>query len=134
MYEDDAIVAQYIEFHYGEEHYGVPNFPVACIQALAPHVKDGNTQRALDLGCATGRASFELATMFDHVDAVDFSARLIEAPTALQQHGAQRYVIQDEGELVTYKDAKLADFDGYEAVKNNIHFCLLYTSPSPRDS
>ena len=122
MYEKDEIISQYIEFHYGEEYYGVPNFPVACIHAALKHIEGRQTSRALDIGCATGRSSFELAKTFDHVDAVDFSARLIEAPTALQKTGSQRYIIQEEGELVTYKEIRLSDFDGYEAVKDNIAF------------
>ena len=122
IYETNDMVAQYIEFHYGTEFYDVPNFPVACISAVREHLDGVKTERALDLGCATGRSSFELAKIFDHVDAVDFSARLIEAPTALQKTGSQRYVIQDEGELVSYKDIKLSDFSGYEAVKDKITF------------
>lgn len=122
IYENDKIVSQYIEFHYGDEYYNVPNFPVACIHAALKEIKNNSTNRALDIGCATGRSSFELAKTFDHVDAVDFSVRLIEAPTALQKTGAQRYIIQDEGELVTYKDIRLSDFDGYEEVKNKIKF------------
>ena len=122
VYETDDMVAQYIEFHYGAEYYGVPNFPVACIEAVSQYLNERATGRALDLGCATGRASFELARLFDQVDAVDFSARLIEAPTALQQTGSQRYVIQDEGELVSYKEIKLAEFSGYTEVKDKVAF------------
>jgi 5-histidylcysteine sulfoxide synthase/putative 4-mercaptohistidine N1-methyltranferase len=122
VYETDDMVAQYIEFHYGDEYYGVRNFPVACIENASRYLEGVKTERALDLGCATGRSSFELAKIFDQVDAVDFSARLIEMPTALQKTGAQRYIIQDEGQIVTYKEIKLSDFVGYEAVKGNISF------------
>ena len=122
VYETDSKIAQYIEFHYGETHFGVPNFPVTCaraaLQALGPSPKE----RALDLGCAAGRAAFELARVFAHVDAVDFSARLIEAPVNLQQRGVQPYVIADEGELVLYKTVRLSDFPGYEEVKDRISF------------
>ena len=121
-YESSAMVAQYIEFHYGDEHFGVANFPVACIAAIAPHLDGRNTERALDLGCATGRSSFELAKHFGHVDAIDFSVRLIEAPSNLQKTGSQRYIIQDEGELVAYKEIQLSDFDGYSEIKDNIAF------------
>jgi 5-histidylcysteine sulfoxide synthase/putative 4-mercaptohistidine N1-methyltranferase len=121
IYETDRMVSEYIEFHYGEEKFGVPNFPLSCINAIR-EVYDGAKTRALDLGCATGRSSFELAKDFEHVDAIDFSVRLIEAPTNLQKRGSQRYVIHDEGDLVTYKETKLEDFDGYEAVKDRINF------------
>ncbi|MDM3871373.1 5-histidylcysteine sulfoxide synthase [Porticoccus sp. W117] len=121
-YESSAMVAQYIEFHYGDEHFGVPNFPVACINAVEPYLAGRSTERALDLGCATGRSSFELAKHFGHVDAIDFSVRLIEAPSNLQKNGSQRYIIQDEGELVAYKEIKLSDFGGYDDIKDNIDF------------
>ncbi|MDA9194067.1 5-histidylcysteine sulfoxide synthase [Alphaproteobacteria bacterium] len=122
IYETDEQISQYIEFHYGEEHYGVKNFPVACIEALLPHIKNMTTERALDLGCATGRSSFELAKTFDHVDAVDFSARFVEAPSNLQKTGSQRYVIKTQGDLVDFKEVKLADFEAYEEIKNKISF------------
>lgn len=121
VYETDRMVSEYIEFHYGAEYFGVKNFPVACIDELRKRC-DGGRERVLDLGCATGRSSFELAKDFDHVDALDFSARLIEAPSHLQARGSQRYVIHNEGDLVEYKEVSLSDFDGYEAVKDRIHF------------
>ena len=122
IYETDDIVSQYIKFHYGDTHYGVPNFPVTCIETASKYIQNDKTKRALDLGCASGRASYELAKIFDHVDAVDFSVRLIEAPTALQKTGSQRYVVQDEGELVSYKEIRLDDFEGYADVKDKIAF------------
>ncbi len=122
MYENDAIVSQYIAFHYGEELFGVPNFPKACADICLDAVKGRKTGRALDIGCATGRASFELAKQFDHVDALDFSARLIEAPSALQSKGMQRYTVQDEGELVSYREVRLGDFLDDEGTAKKVSF------------
>ena len=121
-YESSAMVAQYIEFHYGDQYHGVGNFPVACVAAIEPHLAGRGRSRVLDIGCATGRSSFELARHFDQVDAIDFSVRLIEAPSNLQKHGTQRYILQDEGELVSYKEIQLADFDGYASLKDKINF------------
>lgn len=122
VYEQPGMVSQYIEFHYGATHFNVPNFPVTCARICIEAMRDRSMARALDLGCATGRSAFELATAFAHVDAIDFSARLIEVPINLQQHGMQRYMIQDEGELVSYKAIKLTDFEGYEQVKHHVSF------------
>ncbi len=121
IYETDAMVAMYIEFHYGKENFGVPNFPVACAKEALDTVRGCKKRRALDIGCATGRSAFELAKEFDHVDALDFSARLIQAPTHLQQKGIQRYVVQDEGEIVSFREIRLEDF-GYQDVKDKILF------------
>lgn len=122
VYETDQMVSRYIEFHYGEPHLNVPNFPVACIQEIAKHLASSPTERALDLGCATARSSFELAKLFDHVDAVDFSVRLIETPTNLQNSGRQRYLVPDEGELQSLREIRIEDYPGYSEVKDKIAF------------
>jgi len=109
VYETDALVSQYIEFQYGEEHFGVPNFALSCAGAALKATKGLPKNRALDLGCAAGRLGFELAREYKHVDAIDFSARLIKVPSDLQQQGHKRYVIQEEGELVSFRDVSLAD-------------------------
>ena len=78
-YETDALLAQYAEFHYGDEIFGVANFPKALAEiAIDAQQRFGNGHfgRALDLGCATGRASFKLARAFDQVVGIDFSARV----------------------------------------------------------
>ena len=43
--------------------------------------------KILELGCQTGGMSFELANVFDKVEALDFSARYIEIGVALQEKG-----------------------------------------------
>ncbi len=109
-YETDAMVSQYAEFHYGDPALGVPNFPRAIAQlALDAHRRHGNGSagRALDLGCATGRASFELARVFDRVVGIDFSARFIQVGTRMAQTGAIRYTMPEEGELVSYHERRL---------------------------
>ena len=125
VYETDRMVAKYIEFHYGEapvDSIPVDNFQVACIREVAKHLDGRDTGRALDVGCAAGRSAFELAKLYDRVEAIDFSVRLIEAPSSLQNTGRQRYVCIDEGELHLYKEANLSDFEGYEDVKDRIAF------------
>ena len=109
-YESDALLSQYAEFHYGDEHFGVPNFPRALADiAIDAQRRLGNGQfrRALDLGCATGRASFELARAFERVVGIDFSARFIQAGVKLAETGVLRYTLPDEGELVSYHERRL---------------------------
>ena len=67
--------------------------------------------QALDLGCAVGRSSFELARYFEQVVGLDFSARFIASAVELQQAGIKRYVIKDEGELVSYKELNLSELE-----------------------
>ena len=111
VYETDELVSQYCEFHYGEELFGVPNFPRACAELCREAVGDRKIARALDLGCATGRSTFELARFADFVTGIDFSARFIRVGHEMQQTGRVRYVIPDEGELVSYHEQTLDALD-----------------------
>jgi putative 4-mercaptohistidine N1-methyltranferase len=61
------------------------------------HVTPAHTRRALDVGCAVGRSSFELARRFDEVIAIDFSARFIKAARAMQRNGAMTIRAAREG-------------------------------------
>ncbi|MCM0614184.1 putative 4-mercaptohistidine N1-methyltransferase [Marinobacter sediminum] len=110
-YENDTTLAQYCEFHFGEQWHGEPNFPkelaLACIDAM-----NGRTMgRALDIGCACGRSSFELARFFDHVDGVDFSASFINKCVEMAEQKLVRYARPEEGELVSYHERTLAALD-----------------------
>jgi len=99
LYETDQLVTQYLEFHYGPEALGVPNFPRACVETVMPLVPVDRRGRCLDIGCSVGRSAFEFARYFEHVDAVDFSARFIQSGVRLQQGGDLLYEVPTEGEL-----------------------------------
>ena len=120
-YESDRMLNEYAEFHYGDEYFGVPNFPRALAQIAIAAMGNRPARKALDLGCATGRASFELARHFDHVTGIDFSARFINAGVQMAEHGLLRYTLVDEGDLLLYKERKLADL-GLSDVSNKVEF------------
>ena len=120
-YESDMAVSQYCEFHYGTEHFGIENFPVACADAIFEYVKDQPKGDALDLGCATGRLSFELAKRYEKVTGIDFSARFIQVGVALQHHGSITYRRHEEGELTSLQECSLAEF-GLDGVKEKVTF------------
>ena len=120
-YETDELISQYLEFHYGGEYFGVNNFPKACIDTIFDKSKSLKLNRALDLGCAVGRSSFELAKRFKKVDAVDFSTRFIRNAESLSEHGNVRYLIMDEGELSTLKQVSLDDLELAKTAKR-VHF------------
>ena len=99
LYETDQLVTQYLEFHYGPEALGVPNFPRACVEATMGWVPADRRSRCLDIGCSVGRSAFEFARHFARVDAIDFSARFIQSGVRLQEGGELHYEIPTEGEL-----------------------------------
>ncbi len=120
-YETDKMLSEYAEFHYGDQYFDVENFPTALANIAINAMGDQTMGRALDIGCAVGRSSFELAKQFDHVTGIDFSARLINLGVQLQRHGVIRYSIVDEGELALYKERHLANFAD-QAVADKVEF------------
>jgi len=107
LYETDQLVTQYLEFHYGPEALGVPNYPRRCVDAALRHVPADRRRKCLDIGCSVGRSAFELARSFDQVDAIDFSARFIQSGVRLQQGGDLLYEIPTEGELTLPRTVSL---------------------------
>ena len=114
-YHSDIAVSQYCEAHYGEDKFGVANFPRSVAHLCAAAVENKPKRRALDLGCAVGRAAFELATCFDQVDAVDLSSRFIDISQRLQKNGKLHYQRQEEGDLISDHEVLLVDYNLLEA-------------------
>ena len=107
LYETDQLVTQYLEFHFGPEALGVPNFPRACAEAAMRHLPERRRHTCLDIGCSVGRSAFEFARFFQRVDAVDFSARFIQSGVRLQQGSDLIYEIPTEGELTLSRTISL---------------------------
>jgi putative 4-mercaptohistidine N1-methyltranferase len=120
-YESDTQVSQYSEFHYGDTYFNVENFAKASAHFCLSHMPENKGGKALDLGCAVGRSSFELATYFDHVDGIDFSARFIKTAVAMQERGEIRYNLIEEGELTSFKARKLSNL-GLAECADKVHF------------
>ncbi len=120
-YESDQQLTEYAEFHYGAEYFGVANYPKTLAELAMASMQGKPMRKAMDLGCAVGRASFELAKGFDEVVGVDFSARFINLGVQLAEQGHVRYTVTDEGELVSYRSVSLADL-GLDAVRHKVNF------------
>jgi putative 4-mercaptohistidine N1-methyltranferase len=121
MYETDTAVSQYCEAHYGQTYFGVENFPVRCARICLELMRDRPRKRALDLGCAVGRATFELAREFDFVTGLDFSARFIRIAHQMQEKGVIHYQLPEEGEIVSFHERRLDDF-GLESFHDKVEF------------
>ena len=97
FYASDAGVEQYLLFHYGTPEQICPllpeartacGFPARCVSESLRRIGAPAGTRALDLGCAVGRSSFELRRHFDEVLGVDFSARFIAAADRMREEWA----------------------------------------------
>jgi 5-histidylcysteine sulfoxide synthase/putative 4-mercaptohistidine N1-methyltranferase len=122
QYESDALAAQYCDAHYGPEHFGVPNFAATCAGIALAAMGDRKKGHALDLGCAVGRASFELAKGgFEKVTGLDFSTRFFRLAARMQEEGYLRYALPEEGEVVSFHEIGLKDL-GLEEVRERVQF------------
>ena len=120
-YENDKLLSEYAEFHYGECYFGVANFSQALAELAIRAMGTRVARHALDLGCASGRASFELARAFEVVEGIDFSARFIGQGVEMAERGVLRYTLVEEGELVSYRERRLRDL-GLEATCGKVSF------------
>ncbi len=119
IYESDELVSQYCEFQYGATHFGVENFAIATARVASKFAI--NKTKALDLGCATGRASYELAKTFDAVEGIDFSARFVQMGVKLKEEGYIAFSVKQEGDIVENKKVTIEEL-GYENVKEKVSF------------
>ena len=119
IYESDELVSQYCEFQYGDSNFGVKNFAIACAEVARSFAN--NKSKALDLGCATGRATFELAKDFDAVEGIDFSARFVQVGAKLRNDGYIAFTSKEEGEIFSQKRISIESL-GYEALRDKVTF------------
>ena len=147
-FESDVVVSRYLSMHYGPQdqvfsllglvqgsslgsmaRLGEPPLKKG-VDELAAWVKRGREAsplapaeglRALDLGCAVGRGSFELAScitgppsspspLFSEVVGVDVSARFIEVALRLKERHQMDYDYRVEGEIYDRATAALPAF------------------------
>ncbi|HBG07976.1 MAG: SAM-dependent methyltransferase [Geobacteraceae bacterium GWC2_58_44] len=121
QYETDALAGQYCDAHYGPGHFGVPNFARSCAEICLELTNGRARGEALDLGCAVGRASFELARGFEKVTGVDFSTRFFRLAVRMQEEGYLRYALPEEGEVLSYHELTLAGL-GLEELRGKVQF------------
>jgi len=124
-YETDALKAQYLDFHYGEQTYfGVENYPKTCAKLCIQACKENHVplNKALDLGCAVGRSTFELALGgFDEVCGVDLSSNFIKTANEFKDKKVMKYVMKTEGKLVDRKEVCITSL-GLNSVSDKVRF------------
>ena len=118
VYEDPQILNEYLLLHYGAPGEQMPyafgptdavEFPVRCARWLNDAAREYRipTGKALDIGCAVGRASFELARTYHQVVGIDLSRAFIDAADVLRRQGELSYFRKDEGRLGVTLNARV---------------------------
>jgi putative 4-mercaptohistidine N1-methyltranferase len=114
IYESPRLVAEYLLMHYGgaEDVLGGMPGPASAVDFATRLVRELLTpcpasSRALDLGCAVGASSFELARSCREVIGIDFSHAFIHAAETLAENGAHPYEKTVEGTLTETSIARV---------------------------
>lgn len=118
IYESDRLLGEYLLFHYGAADEILPperslpagmrdalDFPRRTVGCFSP----GPAARGLDLGCAVGRSTFEMARSCAEVTGIDFSHAFIRAAEKLRLGETVPYQRLDEASLVTPLSARMPD-------------------------
>lgn len=116
-YETTRLLDEYLLFHYGSPDEVLPwpegpqsalGFAERTVSELADFTRQPAT--GLDLGCAVGRSSFELARRGLEVIGIDFSQRFIDAAATLATGASLGYRRLDEGAAATELVARAPAF------------------------
>jgi len=108
-YETDLEVCLELDSHYGGRQLDIDNYSQQISRLLQKTIKEQGikTDKLLNLGCSVGRTAFELSKHFNHIDAVDFSARYIQYGVQLQQQKTLRYTGVISGEIQSFHEVSL---------------------------
>ncbi|MCL5096919.1 MAG: putative 4-mercaptohistidine N1-methyltransferase, partial [Candidatus Omnitrophica bacterium] len=121
FYQTDRAVAEYLLLHYGSAKQVLPysfgphdalGFPVRCITECLEPERLPPGARALEIGCAVGRSTFELVRYCAQAVGIDRSPPFIATARYLQQHGSINFACPEEGTLTVPATAFVpADLD-----------------------
>ena len=126
-YDTATQLNEYLVFHYGNDASVLP-WDFGPVKALGFHKRlvgwvDKSRLhtgcRALDLGCAVGRISFELVRACESVVGVDYSTTFVESAKKIKESGLVTFQLAREGNLSTSAQVRLpSDLD-----RERVSFC-----------
>ncbi len=105
IYETEKLIAEYLLFHFAKPEEILPwefgprealDYPVR----VAEHFSDQEVDRGLDIGCAVGRSTYEMARKCQEVIGIDYSHAFVEAAEKMKE-GPQQMPCLEEGHRQT---------------------------------
>lgn len=114
LYETDRLLAEYLLFHFGRDEDVLTNdavWPAGMKEALGfpirttSHFSTGTVARGLDLGCAVGRSTWQMARTCESVIGIDFSHSFIRAANTLLDGIPIPYPRLEEARRITMLEA-----------------------------
>ncbi len=126
-YDTKTQLNEYLVFHYGDGS-AVLRWDFGPEKALGFHKRllgwvDQNQlqqgSRALDLGCAVGRITFELTRICESVVGIDYSTSFIQCAQKIKESGLVSFRLTREGSLATPAEVSLPA----DLVRDRVSFC-----------
>ena len=118
IYETEKVVSEYLLFHYGspEQILSWEQGPTAALgfsTRIVERFSEGHVERALDLGCAVGRSSYEMSRNASEVLGIDFSKAFVDAAAQIGRTASAGIQRLEEASVSTEVEMKLPE--GVEA-------------------
>ncbi|HEY3914386.1 MAG TPA: methyltransferase domain-containing protein, partial [Verrucomicrobiae bacterium] len=98
-YDTERAASEYLWLHYGDPKPWALTFPARCVAECLAVRRLAKKARALDLGCAVGGGSFELARHCEQVIGIDASRQFIDIAQRMRERGGARFQFCVEGDL-----------------------------------
>lgn len=118
VYEQEKSLNEYLLFHFGTPTQILPynfgpsdalDFAVRTVSRGLDVARLPKNARALDLGCAVGRSSFELSRYCEEVIGIDYSQRFIDAAEELKREGSIEVAVLEEGARAKSETLKIPE-------------------------
>ncbi|HEY6226837.1 MAG TPA: methyltransferase domain-containing protein [Verrucomicrobiae bacterium] len=108
LYESEQYLNEYLFFHYGDPKEFCPyrfapkealNFQRRLVRESLLPLRFPSPTRGLDVGCAVGRATFELARIVDQALGIDNSRSFISAARRMARKHSLKIQVKEVGEI-----------------------------------
>ncbi|MCB5266120.1 MAG: 5-histidylcysteine sulfoxide synthase [Candidatus Cloacimonetes bacterium] len=103
LYEDNPDVVVWCDLDWESD------FATDLLKTIQESGIELSGKHALNMGCKTGRLSFELAKTFEKVTGLDFTTRIIQMAVKMKEEGFIRYLQKEEGEITGTKEQSIAE-------------------------
>lgn len=114
IYETEKLVSEYLLFHYGSPGQILnweqgPTSALGFPARIVERFSNGHVERALDLGCAVGRSSYEMSRNAGEVLGIDFSKAFVDAAAQIGRTGNAAVRRLEEASVSTELEVKLPE-------------------------
>jgi 5-histidylcysteine sulfoxide synthase/putative 4-mercaptohistidine N1-methyltranferase len=129
MYDDEFVMGQYLDFHYGPGS----DYPASCAERCIEVMREVGQPmgKALEVGGGPGRAAIELSKAFDSVQGGDYSQTFVDLSQKLVQDGelSWKALVDRTGGKAEERSVKAADLG-----VGNVSFSKLDAHNLPEDT